>query len=183
VIVRKSLVIKIGKDAKKQMKTKQLLLSMCALILLTTLSTIARADPVILTLPANVVVQAGSSVGVIGTLENQGAPPFNILSWNINLSDPLLTYDDTGLLGSPAVLNALETFGPTNFFDVFADVALAPGNYLGTLTISDTTRNLDVTSTFVITVIPGGTQVVPEPTSMILLVSGVGGLLLSRRRR
>ena len=165
------------------MKTKQLLLSTCALILLATLSTIARADPVILTLPTSVVVQAGSSVGVIGTLENQGVPAFNISSWNINLSDPLLTYDDTGLFGSPAVLNALETFGPTNFFDVFADAALAPGNYVGTLTIMDATRNLDVTRTFLITVTPGGTQVVPEPASMFLLVSGVGGLLLSSRRR
>jgi hypothetical protein len=172
---------KIRKEAEP-MKTKPLLLSVSALILLATLSTIARADPVVLTLPANVVVQAGGSVGVIGTLENQGAPPFNILLWSINLSNALLTFDDTGFQGSPLVLNALETFGPTNFFDVFANAALAPGNYAGTFTVMDTTRNLNVTQTFVITVTPG-TQAVPEPASMILLVSGVSGLLLARRRR
>ena len=164
------------------MKTKLLLLSTCALILLATLSTIARADPVVLTLPPSVLVQAGGSVGVIGTLENQGAPPFNIVSWNINLSDPLLTFDDTGFQGSPLVLNALESFGPTNFFDVFADAALAPGNYAGTFTVMDTTRNLNVTQTFVITVTPRGAEV-PEPASMILMLSGVTGLLLARRRR
>jgi hypothetical protein len=165
------------------MKTKQLLLTMSALILLATLPAVAKADPVTVTLPPSVNVQAGGSVGVIGTIANAGAPAFNIDTWNINLSSPLLTFDDTGLLGAPLVLNAGESFGPTNFFDVFADITLAPGNYVGTFTVSDTTRNLNVTETFVVTVTPGGTQNIPEPASMFLLASGVGGLLLARRRR
>lgn len=165
------------------MKTKQLLLTTSALILLATLSAVAKADPVTLTLPPSVAVQAGGSVGVIGTLSNLGNPPFNIDTWSINLSNPLLSFDDTDfLMGAPPVLNSMESFGPTNFFDVFANAALAPGNYAGTFTVMDTTRNLNVTQTFVITVTPQG-PAVPEPASMILLLSGVSGLLLARRRR
>ena len=49
---------------------------------------------------------AGGSITVIGTIANAGAPDFNISSWSINLSDPLLTFDDTAFLASPLVLGA-----------------------------------------------------------------------------
>jgi hypothetical protein len=74
------------------------------------------------------------------------------------------------------------SFGPTNFFDVIADISLAPGNYTCTFTVVDETRNVNVTRTLAV-IVQGGTQVIPEPASMLLLGSGLGGLYLARKRR
>jgi hypothetical protein len=144
---------------------------------------VVQADPVTLTLPPSVSVAAGGSVTVIGTIANAGAPDFNISSWSINLSNPLLTFDDTAFLGSPLVLAAGASYGPTGFFDVFANIALAPGSYLGTFTVFDDVRQTNVTSTFQVQVLGGTTPPVPEPISLVLLSSGLGGLYLVKRRK
>ena len=162
------------------MKTKQLILSTLAVALLAVMPAVAQADPVTLTLPGSVSVAAGSSVTVIGTIANAGAPDFNITSWSINLSDPLLTFDDTAFLGSPQVLGAGQTYGPTAFFDVLANAALAPGTYNGTFTVFDDILGGSVTTTFQVQV---EAAAVPEPVSLVLLSSGLGGLYVARRRK
>jgi len=162
------------------MKTKQLLLSILALALLAVMPAVAQADPVTLTLPGSVNVTAGGSSTVIGTIANGGAPDFNISSWSINLGNPLFTFDDSAFSLSPLVLGPGASFGPTSFFDVFADISLAPGSYSGTFTVFDDIRQVNVTQTFAVNVTPAG---VPEPVSIVLLGSGLSGLLISRRRR
>jgi hypothetical protein len=162
------------------MKTKQLILSAFAVAQLAVLPAVVKADPVTLTLPPSVSVTAGGSITVIGTIFNGGPPTFNISSWSINLSDPLLTYDDTAFFGSPLALLAGESYGPTAFFDVFADISLAPGTYLGTFTVFDDINASSVTSTFQIQVQPSN---IPEPVSLTLLGTGLGGLYLARRRK
>jgi opacity protein-like surface antigen len=164
------------------MKMKQLLLATAALALLAALPAAAQADPVTLTLPGSVTVQAGSSVTVIGTIANAGPPSFNISSWTITLGNLLLTYDDTGFQGSPLVLNAGESFGPTGFFDIFADIALTPGTYFGSFTVLDAERQLSVTKDFQINVTPNQGEI-PEPASMLLLASGLAGVAALKRRR
>ncbi|HEY6803586.1 MAG TPA: PEP-CTERM sorting domain-containing protein [Pyrinomonadaceae bacterium] len=162
------------------MKTKQLILSIFAVALLAIVPAVAQADPVTLTLPSSVSVTAGSSVTVVGTIFNGGAPSFNISSWNINLSNPLLTFDDTAFLSSPLALNAGEGYGPVAFFDIFASASLVPGTYLGTFTVTDEILQKSVTSTFQIQV---QAAAVPEPVSVTLLGSGLAGLYLARRRK
>ena len=164
------------------MKTKKLLFSTFALALLAIAPAVAQADPVTLTLPNSVVVTAGGSVSVTGTIANAAAPSFNISTWTLNFTSTLLTFDDTGFQGSPLVLGPGASFGPTNFFDVFADISLAPGNYTGTFTVIDQIRGINVTRSFQV-IVQGGTQVIPEPASMLLLGSGLGGLYLARKRR
>jgi opacity protein-like surface antigen len=164
------------------MKTKQLLLTTAVLALLAAMPAAAKADPVTLTLPGVVTVQAGSSVTVIGTIANGGNPSFNISSWTITLGSALLTFDDTGFQGSPFVLNSGDSFGPTGFFDIFADIALTPGSYTGSFTVRDDIRQLPVTKDFRIDVTPAGSTV-PEPASMLLLASGLAGAATFIRRR
>jgi spore coat protein U-like protein len=159
------------------MKTKQLILSTLAVALLAVMPAVAQADPVTLTLPSSVTVTSGSSVTVIGTFANAGAPDFNISSWSINLSSPLLSYDDTAFLSSPLVLGAGQTYGPVAFFDVLANAALAPGTYTGTFTVFDDVLGGSVTQTFQVQVNA------PEPISLVLLSSGLGGMYVMRRRK
>ena len=140
-----------------------------------------KADPVTLTLPSSVSVAQGGSITVIGTIANGGAPDFNISSWGINLSNPGLTFDDSAFFLSPSVLGAGATYGPTGFFDVFADISLAPGTYSGTFTVFDDIRQSNVTQTFAINVTPGAA--VPEPVSILLLGSGLAGLAIRSRRK
>ena len=163
------------------MKIKNRLLLTAVLALLAIMPAAAQADPVTLTLQGTVTVQAGSSVTMIGTIANGGNPSFNISSWTITLGSALLTFDDTGFQGSPFVLNSGDSFGPTGFFDIFADIALAPGNYAGSFTVRDDVRLLTVTRDFRINVTGG--QTIPEPASMLLLGSGLAGVAALRRKR
>lgn len=161
------------------MKTKQLLLTTLALALLTVIPAVAQADPITLSLPGSVSLPAGGSVTVNGSIANGGAPEFNINFWSINLSDPLLTFNDANLNNLPLVLGAGASYGPASFFDVFADASLAPGNYVGTLTIFESQQRF-VTTTFQIQV---QRATVPEPVSIVLLSTGLGGMYLTRRRK
>ncbi|HEY6121855.1 MAG TPA: PEP-CTERM sorting domain-containing protein, partial [Pyrinomonadaceae bacterium] len=72
------------------------------------------------------------------------------------------------------------------FFSLFVDAGVAPGTYSGTFTVlggaTDGAQDVTLTKDFNI-VVGSSTQPVPEPTSMLLLGSGLGGAWLAKRRK
>jgi hypothetical protein len=80
----------------------------------------------------------------------------------------------------------MQSYGPAAFFDVVAAAGLAPGLYTGSISIfggdNEGDEDVDYTQQFTINVV-GGQNPIPEPTTMLLLGSGLAGAAALRRRR
>lgn len=171
------------------MKMKPFLLMTAVLALLAILPAAAQADPVTITLQDTLVIaQGGSALGVQGSLANGGSPTFFITSGSLSITGPAgITFDDSAFLANaPMSLAPGANSGLFSFFDIFVDLTVAPGTYSGTFTVvggpTDGSQAVTLTQDFNI-VVRSSTQNVPEPTSMLLLSSGLGGAWLARRRK
>src|SRR5687767_625584 len=168
-------------------KFKQLLIAMFTLAFLAILPAAVKADPITLTLDPTHSVAQGSSVTYSGSLSNGGLPGRFINAVSLTLP-PGITFNDSAFFTNvPAFLGSGATTGVVSFFDVFADLLIPPGNYIGSFSVlggvDDQDQNILATHEFTIMVTPGGQNPIPEPASMLLLASGLAGAAALRRRK
>jgi hypothetical protein len=170
-------------------KFKQLLIAMCTLAFLAILPAAVKADPITLTLDPTHSVAQGSSVTYFGSLSNEGAPGRFINSVSLTYTGPAgITFNDSAFFtNTPSFLGSGATTGVVSFFDVFADLLIPPGSYVGSFAVlggvDDQDQNILATQEFTINVTTGGQNPIPEPASMLLLASGLAGAAALRRRK
>jgi len=167
-------------------KFKHLLIATFMLAVVALAPAIVKADPVLFALQDSVMVSAGGSATLTGSISNDGPPRVWLTSWTFTFSDPLLSANDAALSGLPLFLDSMQSYGPAAFFDVVAAAGLAPGLYTGSISIfggdNEGDEDVDYTQQFTINVV-GGQNPIPEPTTMLLLGSGLAGAAALRRRR
>jgi hypothetical protein len=169
-------------------QAQQLLIAIVALAIFALIPAAIKADPVIVTGQGTVALLPGGSSGFNASVTNLGPPRVFLNSLAINFSGPAgITFSDTPFFANtPAFLDSGQTTGVVSFFDVFVDISVPPGLYSGSFTVlgGDTDSDLNDLGTqpFAINVLEGSAPPIPEPATMFLLATGLGGAVLARRR-
>ena len=171
-------------------KAKQLSLALVALAVLFLLPAAAKADPIAITLDPTHTVAAGGTATFQGSLVNGGPPGrfVNSVSFSFSGGFANFTFDPAAFFAAvPSFVAQGFSTGalPVNFFDVGVSAAATPGTYTGTFsvlggaTVSD--QNVLASQPFTL-IVQGAQTAVPEPATMFLLASGLGGAVLAKRR-
>jgi len=151
----------------------------------------AKADPIVITLDPTHTVAAGGTATFQGTLVNGGLPGrfVNAVAFTFTGGFANFTFDPNAFfVAVPAFVNPGFTTGalPVNFFDVLVSASATPGTYLGTFGVlggaSDTDNAVLATANFTL-IVQGTPSEVPEPATMVLLGTGLAGIVVKVRKR
>ncbi|PWT93597.1 MAG: hypothetical protein C5B55_04240 [Blastocatellia bacterium] len=175
---------------------KKFLLLTVALGITAVIPAIAKADALTLT-PATssgspAIIAAGGTLIFGGTLTNTSGQTWFIVGADLTLTGNGLTHDNAAGFnaGAPLSITAGNSYSDTDFFHVLADVLAPPGGpFQGTFTVNislsdDGSNPFQVSKDFFVQI--SSTQPppnVPEPTTMVLLGSGIAGVAALKRRR
>lgn len=172
------------------MKLKRLTLAMFALAALVFLPAAAQADPLVFNFENPVLnVAAGGSVTFRGIATNPGTggnSPVTIIGIVSSLNVTGITFDDTPFFANfdNRTVNVGQTLGPLDIFTIAVANNVAAGTYLASLSVTYNGLMMNQTATQDFRIVVGNqTAPIPEPTTMVLLGTGLAGAVMARRRR
>ena len=168
-------------------KVNQILIAAVSLAVFALNPAAIKADPVTVVGQGTITIAQGGLSGFPASVTNGGPPRVFLNGLGINFIGPAgITFSDAPFFANtPAFLDPGQSTGLVSFFDVFVNISVPVGMYSGTFTVfggdTDLSQNDLGTRPFTINVVTPGTAI-PEPATMFLLATGLGGAALAKRR-
>lgn len=143
----------------------------------------ANAEPLTLTInPISLTGTPGSTVTFMGSITNTTGVTLNATDLFLNFSgfDPDVI-NPIQILGIPDFTLPNNTFSPTvSLFSITLSPTTPAGTYTFDVFLQDINNNL---SNFVTVSVNVGAAEIPEPTTILLLITGLAGAKIARHKR
>ena len=169
-----------------KIKLKQLLLATAALAVLALVPAAVKADSVTVNGDLSITIAQGGMGTLNGIVTNGGTPRIYLDSISASGGAAGIFFDGSPFIANtPPFLDPGQSTALVGFLDISVGMSVAPNTYVASFTVlgGDSPGAQNVLGTHQFTIIVQGAQTaVPEPATMFLLATGLGGAALARRR-